>query len=181
MKLSSFRIICYPKERDMEYTGEWERGETEWEKEKEIRSLRVTEGDDFSVEFVLCGSHNHWRADQHQQENIMILLLVFAYIYILMMLSYLGYPMNNEEIYTFRSMLIYYLFLFFWFQHCFCAFYSVDELRKLLNDKEAYNALFNSLDQVKIQNNVSTRKWLYVFLIPFYYFIFYMSSLPVNA
>lgn len=31
---------------------------------------------------------------------------------------------------------------------------SVDELRKLLNDKEAYNALFNSLDQVKIQNNL---------------------------
>ncbi|CAL9755744.1 unnamed protein product [Musa acuminata subsp. burmannicoides] len=31
---------------------------------------------------------------------------------------------------------------------------SVDELRKLLNDKEAYNAFFNSLEQVKIQNNL---------------------------
>ncbi|XP_072981103.1 vacuolar protein-sorting-associated protein 37 homolog 1-like [Typha angustifolia] len=31
---------------------------------------------------------------------------------------------------------------------------SVDELRKLLNDKEAYSAFFNSLDQVKIQNNL---------------------------
>ncbi|XP_008787466.2 vacuolar protein-sorting-associated protein 37 homolog 1-like [Phoenix dactylifera] len=31
---------------------------------------------------------------------------------------------------------------------------SVDELRKLLTDKEAYNAFFNSLDQVKIQNNL---------------------------
>ncbi|KAG1371417.1 putative repressor of RNA polymerase III transcription MAF1 [Cocos nucifera] len=32
--------------------------------------------------------------------------------------------------------------------------FGVDELRKLLTDKEAYNALFNSLDQVKIQNNL---------------------------
>ncbi|XP_020087061.1 vacuolar protein-sorting-associated protein 37 homolog 1-like [Ananas comosus] len=31
---------------------------------------------------------------------------------------------------------------------------SVDELRKLLAEKESYNAFFNSLDQVKIQNNV---------------------------
>ncbi|KAG1361344.1 vacuolar protein-sorting-associated protein 37 [Cocos nucifera] len=31
---------------------------------------------------------------------------------------------------------------------------SVDELRKLLTDREAYNAFFNSLDQVKIQNNL---------------------------
>ncbi|WOK92783.1 vacuolar protein-sorting-associated protein [Canna indica] len=31
---------------------------------------------------------------------------------------------------------------------------SVDDLRKLLTDKEAYNAFFNSLEQVKIQNNV---------------------------
>ncbi|XP_038988875.1 vacuolar protein-sorting-associated protein 37 homolog 1-like isoform X2 [Phoenix dactylifera] len=31
---------------------------------------------------------------------------------------------------------------------------SIDELRKLLTDKEAYNAFFNSLDQVKIQNNL---------------------------
>ncbi|OAY70663.1 Vacuolar protein-sorting-associated protein 2, partial [Ananas comosus] len=31
---------------------------------------------------------------------------------------------------------------------------SVDELRKILADKEAYDAFFNSLDQVKIQNNV---------------------------
>jgi ESCRT-I complex subunit VPS37 len=32
---------------------------------------------------------------------------------------------------------------------------SVDELQRLLKDKEAYNAFFNSLDQVKTQNNVS--------------------------
>ncbi|XP_057536565.1 vacuolar protein-sorting-associated protein 37 homolog 1-like [Amaranthus tricolor] len=31
---------------------------------------------------------------------------------------------------------------------------SVDELRKLLNDKEAYNRYFLSLDQIKTQNNV---------------------------
>ncbi|KAL0916646.1 hypothetical protein M5K25_014174 [Dendrobium thyrsiflorum] len=31
---------------------------------------------------------------------------------------------------------------------------SIDELRKLLNDKEAYNSFFNSLEQVKIQNNL---------------------------
>ncbi|XP_042407468.1 vacuolar protein-sorting-associated protein 37 homolog 1 [Zingiber officinale] len=31
---------------------------------------------------------------------------------------------------------------------------SVDELRKLLTDKEAYGTFFNSLDQVKIQNNL---------------------------
>ncbi|XP_074578224.1 vacuolar protein-sorting-associated protein 37 homolog 1-like [Curcuma longa] len=31
---------------------------------------------------------------------------------------------------------------------------SVDELRKLLTDKEAYDTFFNSLDQVKIQNNL---------------------------
>ncbi|XP_010938098.1 vacuolar protein-sorting-associated protein 37 homolog 1 [Elaeis guineensis] len=31
---------------------------------------------------------------------------------------------------------------------------SINELRKLLTDKEAYNAFFNSLDQVKIQNNL---------------------------
>ncbi|XP_020578709.1 vacuolar protein-sorting-associated protein 37 homolog 1 [Phalaenopsis equestris] len=31
---------------------------------------------------------------------------------------------------------------------------SIDELRKLLNDKETYNSFFNSLEQVKIQNNL---------------------------
>ncbi|XP_058105357.1 vacuolar protein-sorting-associated protein 37 homolog 1-like [Magnolia sinica] len=31
---------------------------------------------------------------------------------------------------------------------------SVDELRKLLNDKDAYSAFLRSLDQVKIQNNL---------------------------
>ncbi|XP_062216635.1 vacuolar protein-sorting-associated protein 37 homolog 1-like isoform X2 [Phragmites australis] len=31
---------------------------------------------------------------------------------------------------------------------------SIDELQRLLKDKEAYNVLFNSLDQVKTQNNV---------------------------
>lgn len=31
---------------------------------------------------------------------------------------------------------------------------SVDELRKLLTDKDAYNAFLHSLDQVKIQNNL---------------------------
>ncbi|KAL6896686.1 hypothetical protein ACP4OV_007258 [Aristida adscensionis] len=31
---------------------------------------------------------------------------------------------------------------------------SIDELQRLLKDKEAYNAFFNSLDQVKTQNNV---------------------------
>lgn len=32
---------------------------------------------------------------------------------------------------------------------------SVDELRKLLSDKDAYHQFLLSLDQVKIQNNVS--------------------------
>lgn len=41
---------------------------------------------------------------------------------------------------------------------------SVDELRKLLTDKEAYNAFFNSLDQVKIQNNVSLKLKLHFLL-----------------
>ncbi|XP_044981879.1 vacuolar protein-sorting-associated protein 37 homolog 1-like isoform X3 [Hordeum vulgare subsp. vulgare] len=31
---------------------------------------------------------------------------------------------------------------------------SVDELQRLLKDKESYNAFFNSLDQVKTQNNL---------------------------
>jgi len=31
---------------------------------------------------------------------------------------------------------------------------SVEELQRLLKDKEAYNAFFNSLEQVKTQNNV---------------------------
>ncbi|XP_042428989.1 vacuolar protein-sorting-associated protein 37 homolog 1-like [Zingiber officinale] len=31
---------------------------------------------------------------------------------------------------------------------------SADELRRLLSDKEAYGAFFNSLDQVKVQNNL---------------------------
>ncbi|CAN6202458.1 unnamed protein product [Urochloa humidicola] len=31
---------------------------------------------------------------------------------------------------------------------------SIEELQRLLKDKEAYNAFFNSLDQVQIQNNV---------------------------
>jgi len=31
---------------------------------------------------------------------------------------------------------------------------SVDELQRLLKDKEAYNAFFSSLDQVKTQNNL---------------------------
>ncbi|KAF3784397.1 Vacuolar protein-sorting-associated protein [Nymphaea thermarum] len=30
---------------------------------------------------------------------------------------------------------------------------SIDELRKILSDKEAYNAVLNSIEQVKIQNN----------------------------
>lgn len=33
--------------------------------------------------------------------------------------------------------------------------FSVDELRKLLSDKDAYHQFLLSLDQVKIQNNVS--------------------------
>ena len=33
---------------------------------------------------------------------------------------------------------------------------SIEELQRLLKDKEAYNAFFNSLDQVKTQNNVSS-------------------------
>lgn len=38
-----------------------------------------------------------------------------------------------------------------------CSYFllSVDELRKLLIDKDAYNTFLHSLDQVKIQNNVS--------------------------
>jgi REP element-mobilizing transposase RayT len=41
--------------------------------------------------------------------------------------------------------------------HCsyFLYWCSVDELQRLLKDKEAYNDFFNSLDQVKTQNNVS--------------------------
>ncbi|XP_042420814.1 vacuolar protein-sorting-associated protein 37 homolog 1-like [Zingiber officinale] len=31
---------------------------------------------------------------------------------------------------------------------------SADELRRLLSDKEAYGAFYNSLDQVKVQNNL---------------------------
>ncbi|XP_031502747.1 vacuolar protein-sorting-associated protein 37 homolog 1 [Nymphaea colorata] len=31
---------------------------------------------------------------------------------------------------------------------------SIDELRKILSDKEAYNAVLNSIEQVKIQNNL---------------------------
>ncbi|KAJ3673707.1 hypothetical protein LUZ60_005699 [Juncus effusus] len=31
---------------------------------------------------------------------------------------------------------------------------SVEELRRILNDKEAYNAFCNTLDQVKVQNNL---------------------------
>jgi hypothetical protein len=37
---------------------------------------------------------------------------------------------------------------------------SVDELRRILNDKDAYNSFFNSLEQVKTQNNVSTQNTL---------------------
>jgi hypothetical protein len=37
----------------------------------------------------------------------------------------------------------------------FCWLSSVDELRKLLSDKDAYQQFLNSLDQVKIQTNVS--------------------------
>ncbi len=33
--------------------------------------------------------------------------------------------------------------------------FSVDELRKLLSDKDAYHHFLLSLDQVKLQNNVS--------------------------
>jgi hypothetical protein len=33
---------------------------------------------------------------------------------------------------------------------------SIEELQRLLKDKEAYKAFFNSLDQVKTQNNVSS-------------------------
>jgi hypothetical protein len=33
---------------------------------------------------------------------------------------------------------------------------SIEESQRLLKDKQAYNALFNSLDQVKNQNNVSS-------------------------
>ncbi|KAG6486496.1 hypothetical protein ZIOFF_055072 [Zingiber officinale] len=42
----------------------------------------------------------------------------------------------------------------FRFQHYFCIFCSADELRRLLSDKEAYGAFYNSLDQVKVQNNL---------------------------
>ncbi|KAG6482578.1 hypothetical protein ZIOFF_059210 [Zingiber officinale] len=38
----------------------------------------------------------------------------------------------------------------FWIDIAKCA----DELRRLLSDKEAYGAFFNSLDQVKVQNNL---------------------------
>lgn len=49
---------------------------------------------------------------------------------------------------------------------------SVDELRKLLTDKEAYNAFFNSLDQVKIQNNVSIEATLYLLFVRLFHALF---------
>jgi hypothetical protein len=45
----------------------------------------------------------------------------------------------------------YYSFMMFF--KCFAL--SVDELRKLLSDKDAYQQFLHSLDQVTIQNNVS--------------------------
>ncbi|MBA0867014.1 hypothetical protein Goshw_026457, partial [Gossypium schwendimanii] len=42
---------------------------------------------------------------------------------------------------------------------------SVDELRKLLSDKDAYNQFLLSVDQVKIQNNVSSKKLSLFYLI----------------
>ena len=42
---------------------------------------------------------------------------------------------------------------YFFNQNFLC---SIEELQRLLKDKEAYNAFFNSLDQVKTQNNVSS-------------------------
>lgn len=50
-----------------------------------------------------------------------------------------------------------------------CLF-SVDELRKLLSDKEAYQQFLLSLDQVKIQNNVSGG-------ICFHWFLFDVAQL----
>ncbi|WRX25418.1 Modifier of rudimentary [Theobroma cacao] len=44
---------------------------------------------------------------------------------------------------------------------------SVDELRKLLSDKDAYNQFLLSVDQVKIQNNVSTKISLFYLISPF--------------
>lgn len=46
------------------------------------------------------------------------------------------------------------IFCYFFIQFFF--FCSIEELQRLLKDKEAYNAFFNSLDQVKTQNNVSS-------------------------
>ena len=60
--------------------------------------------------------------------------------------------------------MLYYYYVFYW-----C---SVDELQRLLKDKEAYNAFFNSLDQVKTQNNVSLLlhvPWSIVLLTPSWY------------
>jgi hypothetical protein len=44
---------------------------------------------------------------------------------------------------------------------------SVDELQRLLRDKEAYNAFFNSLDQVKTQNKVGIVKVLFYLIATF--------------
>lgn len=56
---------------------------------------------------------------------------------------------------------------------------SVDELRKLLAEKESYNAFFNSLDQVKIQNNVSVHSPLRFSSAPsmshYHAYIFFMN------
>jgi hypothetical protein len=42
---------------------------------------------------------------------------------------------------------------------------SIEELQRLLKEKEAYNAFFNTFDQVKTQNNVSSvaRPLLYIY------------------
>ena len=46
-------------------------------------------------------------------------------------------------------------------------FLSVDELRKLLSDKDAYNQFLLSVDQVKIQNNVSSKNCPMFLISPF--------------
>lgn len=62
-----------------------------------------------------------------------------------------------------------------WIFVYFCS--SVDELRKLLSDKDAYQQFLLSLDQVKIQNNVSLKNTLKLFIA----FISYVLILFTGA
>lgn len=57
---------------------------------------------------------------------------------------------------------VFFVCFLIWIFVYFCS--SVDELRKLLSDKDAYQQFLLSLDQVKVQNNVSLKNTLKLFL-----------------